>query len=51
MSEGLKVNILQKIYKQILGLGFHIPSYDFDRPWGGFLGIDPVDTEKFILQL
>jgi mannose-6-phosphate isomerase len=50
MSEDLKVNRLQKIHKQILGLGFHIQTHDFDRPWGGFLVIDPVDTKKFILQ-
>ena len=50
MSEDLKVNRLQKIHKQIQGLGFHIQTHDFNRPWGGFLVIDPVDTKKFILQ-
>ncbi|HLO56918.1 MAG TPA: hypothetical protein VK169_21670 [Saprospiraceae bacterium] len=50
MSEDLKVSKLQKIHKQVLDLGLHIQTHDFDRPWGGFLVIDPVDTKKFILQ-
>ena len=45
-----KSNTLQSILAKIQGLGFHIQTHDFDRPWGGFLVIDPVDTKKFILQ-
>lgn len=50
MNEDLKVNRLQKIYKQIISLGFQVKTHDFNRPWGGFLVIDPVDTKKFIYQ-
>jgi len=46
----LKSNILQAILSKTQDLGLHIQSYDFDRPWGGFLVIDPVDTEKFLHQ-
>lgn len=46
MSE--KKNTLEKIYHQIQDQGLHIQSYDFDRPWGGFLVIDPKDTQKFL---
>lgn len=50
MSEPIKVNRLHKMHKQIQSLGLHIQTYDFDRPWGGFLVIDLVDTKKFIHQ-
>jgi mannose-6-phosphate isomerase-like protein (cupin superfamily) len=45
-----KSNKLQSILTKIKALGFHIQTHDFERPWGGFLVIDPVDTKKFILQ-
>ena len=41
---------LQSVFNDIQGLGFRIQTYDFNRPWGGFLVIDPVDTKKFILR-
>ncbi len=38
------------MHKKLLDLGFRILSYDINRPWGGFFVIDPMDTQKFILQ-
>ena len=45
-----KSTTLQAVLAKIQDQGFHIQTHDFDRPWGGFLVIDPVDTKKFILQ-
>lgn len=39
---------LNEIKAQIQDVGFRIKSYDFDRPWGGFLVIDEEDTSRFI---
>lgn len=41
---------IKYIQQCLLKLGFHVLKIDEDRPWGGFLVIDPVDTKKFILQ-
>ena len=45
-----KSSKLQAVLAKIQDQGFHIQTHDFDRPWGGFLVMDPVDTKKFILQ-
>ena len=34
--------------KEIESLGFNIISYDFNRPWGGFLLIDESQSKEFI---
>ena len=34
--------------KQIESLGFNIIGHDFNRPWGGFILIDELQSEKFI---
>jgi mannose-6-phosphate isomerase-like protein (cupin superfamily) len=36
-----------KIDKQIKSIGFTIKSYDFERPWGGFLVIDESQAQEF----
>ena len=45
-----KLSILQPFLTHIQEIGFNIESIDFERPWGGFFVIDPVDTKKFIHQ-
>lgn len=50
MNLGNKIRRLNKVKSQLIKLGFHIQSYDFERPWGGFFVIDPVDTKKFVCQ-
>ena len=37
----------QEIKNQIEILGFSIISYDFERPWGGFLVIDESQAQDF----
>ena len=39
--------IYNKIKNQIEILGFSIISYDFERPWGGFLVIDESQSQEF----
>jgi mannose-6-phosphate isomerase-like protein (cupin superfamily) len=41
---------LNEVMSQIQDLGLRIKSYDFERPWGGFLVIDEEDTGRFIKQ-
>jgi mannose-6-phosphate isomerase-like protein (cupin superfamily) len=36
-----------KIKKQIESFGFSVVSFDFDRPWGGFLVIDETQAQEF----
>ena len=45
-----KSTTLQAILTKTQDQGLHVDSYDFDRPWGGFLVIDSEDTKKFIHQ-
>ena len=37
----------QKIKNEIKSFGFSVVSYDFDRPWGGFLVIDESQAQEF----
>ena len=37
----------QKIKKEIESFGFSVVSYDFERPWGGFLVIDETQAQEF----
>ena len=39
--------IYNKIKDEIESLGFIVVSYDFDRPWGGFLVIDESQAQVF----
>ena len=39
--------IYNKIKDQIESLGFLVLSYDFDRPWGGFLVINESQAQVF----
>jgi mannose-6-phosphate isomerase-like protein (cupin superfamily) len=50
MNFETKIIRLGIVQSQLIKLGFHIQSFDLDRPWGGFFVIDPVDTKKFIHQ-
>ena len=40
-------NLLQNIKQEIKSLGFSVVSYDFERPWGGFLVIDETQAQDF----
>ena len=37
----------QEIKKEIESFGFNVVSYDFERPWGGFLVIDESQAQDF----
>ncbi|MDB0025796.1 phosphoheptose isomerase [Polaribacter sp.] len=37
----------QEIKNEIKSFGFSVVSYDFDRPWGGFLVIDERQAQEF----
>lgn len=37
----------QEIKNEIESLGFHVVSYDFERPWGGFLVIEECQAQDF----
>ena len=37
----------QEIQKVIESFGFSVISFDFDRPWGGFLVIDETQAQEF----
>ena len=39
--------IYNEIKMQIETLGFNVISYDYDRPWGGFLVIDEIQAQEF----
>jgi mannose-6-phosphate isomerase-like protein (cupin superfamily) len=41
---------IKTIHQSLLRLGFHILNIDEDRPWGGFIVIDPIDAKKFVHQ-
>ena len=40
-------NMHQEIQKVIESFGFSVVSFDFDRPWGGFLVIDETQAQEF----
>lgn len=44
------MNTFNEIKVHIEALGFAIESYDFDRPWGGFLVIDESQAQDFANQ-
>ena len=50
MNVETNIERLKRVQSQLLKLGFEIQSTDFQRPWGGFFVIDPIDTKKFINQ-
>lgn len=39
--------MFQEIKKEIESFGFFVVSYDFERPWGGFLVIDESQAQEF----
>ena len=39
-----------KIKKHIESFGYNVTSYDFERPWGGFLVVNENQAEKFADQ-
>src|SRR6056300_912151 len=39
--------MFQEIKKEIESFGFTVVSYDFERPWGGFLVIDESQAQDF----
>jgi len=41
------VNSFEKIKSKIEALGFTVITYDFERPWGGFLVIDEDQAQDF----
>ena len=41
------MNSFEKIKSNIEALGFTVITYDFDRPWGGFLVIDEDQAQDF----
>ena len=41
------MNFLE-IKKEIEYFGFKVVSYDFERPWGGFLVIDESQAKEFL---
>ena len=41
-------NIFLSVKNEIESKGYEIVGYDFDRPWGGFLLINELQSEKFI---
>ena len=55
MRSGLKIYqkeifnkyMYQKIKKEIESFGFNVVSYDYERPWGGFLVIDEKQAQDF----
>lgn len=50
MSQILLMMTFLEIKSHIEKLGFTIDSYDFDRPWGGFLVIDESQAQAFADQ-
>ena len=44
----MKEEILKRIQGQLEEEGFHIQSFDFNRPWGGFFVIDENQSDLFI---
>ena len=41
-------NIFLEIQNEIKSRGYDIIGYDFNRPWGGFLLINELQSEKFV---
>lgn len=41
------MNSFEKIKSKIEALGFTVITYDFERPWGGFLVIDEDQAQDF----
>ena len=41
------MDYLHKVERETRGLGFHIISKDFERPWGGFLVINESQAQNF----
>ena len=41
------MNYFKKIENEMIEKGFQIISKDFERPWGGFLVIDELQTQDF----
>tara|TARA_B100000073_G_scaffold344794_1_gene352378 strand:+ start:695 stop:1174 length:480 start_codon:yes stop_codon:yes gene_type:complete len=41
-------NLFFSVKNEIESKGYEIVGYDFDRPWGGFLLINELQSEKFI---
>ena len=39
--------IFNSIKNKINSFGFCVTSYDFERPWGGFLVIDETQAQDF----
>jgi mannose-6-phosphate isomerase-like protein (cupin superfamily) len=42
--------VFKEIKNEIKSYGFNIDSYDFERPWGGFLVIDKSQAQEFSNQ-
>ena len=45
-----KIETYKKVLTLLESKDIHVSDSDFDRPWGGFFVIDPIDTNKFIDQ-
>ena len=43
-------NIFLNTKKQIESLGFNVIGFDFNRPWGGFLLINELQSKEFITK-
>ena len=43
-------NLFLSVKNEIESKGYKIVGYDFDRPWGGFLLINELQSEKFIKE-
>ena len=43
-------NIFLSVKNEIESKGYETVGYDFDRPWGGFLLINELQSEKFIKE-
>jgi mannose-6-phosphate isomerase len=50
MTEVDKLTFLETTKKEIETDGFTISSYDFERPWGGFLVVDEGQIEAFVTK-
>lgn len=41
---------IKEVYQKLIKIGFHIKSYDIEKPWGGYFVIHEEDTIKFVKQ-
>jgi mannose-6-phosphate isomerase len=48
MTDLEKLTFLETTKKEIESDGFAVTSFDFERPWGGFLVIDERQIEAFV---